>query len=79
MNPTTAPVIFDLDGILVDPAQGIADGIAAALCASAANVAVVPDTAVLHETIVRRDFILAGALDTDALQTLNEVPINGNV
>ncbi|MEC5182239.1 HAD hydrolase-like protein [Arthrobacter sp. CG_A4] len=45
----------------------------------AGAVAVVPDTAVLHEIIVRRDFILAGALDTDALQTLNEVPINGNV
>jgi phosphoglycolate phosphatase len=28
---TTVPVIFDLDGTLVDPAQGISDGIAAAL------------------------------------------------
>lgn len=29
--PTTVPVIFDLDGTLVDPAGGITDGIAAAL------------------------------------------------
>ena len=31
MTPTTVPVIFDLDGTLVDPAGGITDGIAAAL------------------------------------------------
>ncbi|WP_346925546.1 HAD hydrolase-like protein [uncultured Arthrobacter sp.] len=31
MTQTTVPVIFDLDGTLVDPAGGIADGIAAAL------------------------------------------------
>ena len=31
MTHTTVPVIFDLDGTLVDPAGGIADGIAAAL------------------------------------------------
>lgn len=31
MTQTTVPVIFDLDGTLVDPAQGISDGIAAAL------------------------------------------------
>lgn len=31
MTLTTVPVIFDLDGTLVDPAQGISDGIAAAL------------------------------------------------
>lgn len=31
MTHTTVPVIFDLDGTLVDPAQGITDGIAAAL------------------------------------------------
>ena len=31
MTHTTVPVIFDLDGTLVDPAQGISDGIAAAL------------------------------------------------
>lgn len=31
MTSTTVPVIFDLDGTLVDPAGGITDGIAAAL------------------------------------------------
>ncbi|MDQ0821139.1 phosphoglycolate phosphatase [Arthrobacter sp. V1I7] len=31
MTQTTVPVIFDLDGTLVDPAGGITDGIAAAL------------------------------------------------
>ena len=31
MTHTTVPVIFDLDGTLVDPAGGITDGIAAAL------------------------------------------------
>lgn len=31
MTLTTVPVIFDLDGTLVDPARGISDGIAAAL------------------------------------------------
>ncbi|WP_211880530.1 HAD hydrolase-like protein [Pseudarthrobacter albicanus] len=31
MTHTTVPVIFDLDGTLVDPAGGISDGIAAAL------------------------------------------------
>ncbi|MET3920740.1 HAD hydrolase-like protein [Arthrobacter sp. UYEF20] len=31
MTQTTVPVIFDLDGTLVDPAGGISDGIAAAL------------------------------------------------
>ncbi|WP_427131856.1 HAD hydrolase-like protein [Pseudarthrobacter sp. S9] len=31
MTHTTVPVIFDLDGTLVDPAQGISDGIATAL------------------------------------------------
>ena len=31
MTHTTVPVIFDLDGTLVDPARGISDGIAAAL------------------------------------------------
>ncbi len=31
MIPTTVPVIFDLDGTLVDPAGAIADGITAAL------------------------------------------------
>ncbi|WP_349627354.1 HAD hydrolase-like protein [Arthrobacter sp. C9C5] len=31
MTPITVPVIFDLDGTLVDPAGGITDGIAAAL------------------------------------------------
>ncbi|MGO4121794.1 HAD hydrolase-like protein [Arthrobacter sp. YAF16] len=31
MTPTTVPVIFDLDGTLVDPAGGTADGIAAPL------------------------------------------------
>lgn len=31
MTQTTVPVIFDLDGTLVDPVQGITDGIAAAL------------------------------------------------
>lgn len=34
MTQTTVPVIFDLDGTLVDPAGGISDGIAAALAAS---------------------------------------------
>ena len=34
MTQTTVPVIFDLDGTLVDPAGGITDGIAAALVAS---------------------------------------------
>ncbi|HET7139852.1 MAG TPA: HAD hydrolase-like protein [Arthrobacter sp.] len=34
MTQTTVPVIFDLDGTLVDPAGGITDGIAAALAAS---------------------------------------------
>lgn len=33
MTQTTVPVIFDLDGTLVDPAGGITDGIAAALAA----------------------------------------------
>ena len=31
MTQTTVPVLFDLDGTLVDPAGGISDGIAAAL------------------------------------------------
>ncbi|MDD1477644.1 HAD hydrolase-like protein [Arthrobacter sp. H16F315] len=31
MTQTTVPVIFDLDGTLVDPVHGISDGIAAAL------------------------------------------------
>ena len=31
MTHTTVPVIFDLDGTLVDPAGGITGGIAAAL------------------------------------------------
>ena len=34
MTQTTVPVIFDLDGTLVDPAGGITGGIAAALEAS---------------------------------------------
>ncbi|WP_255771687.1 HAD hydrolase-like protein [Pseudarthrobacter sulfonivorans] len=34
MTQTTVPVIFDLDGTLVDPAGGITDGIAGALAAS---------------------------------------------
>lgn len=34
MTQTKVPVIFDLDGTLVDPAGGITDGIAAALVAS---------------------------------------------
>ena len=34
MTQTTVPVIFDLDGTLVDPAGGITGGIAAALAAS---------------------------------------------
>ena len=45
----------------------------------AGAVTVVHTTAALHTTIVRLDTIRAAALNTDDLQTLNEVPTNGNV
>ena len=48
MTQTTVPVIFDLDGTLVDPAGGIADGIAAALTELGLGV---PDKALLDAMI----------------------------
>ena len=48
MTQTTVPVIFDLDGTLVDPAGGIADGIAAALTEPGLGV---PDQALLDAMI----------------------------
>ncbi|MET3950101.1 HAD hydrolase-like protein [Arthrobacter sp. UYEF36] len=48
MTQTTVPVIFDLDGTLVDPAGGISDGIAAALTQLGLGV---PDKAVLDAMI----------------------------
>lgn len=48
MTQTTVPVIFDLDGTLVDPAGGITDGIAAALTELGLGV---PDKALMDAMI----------------------------
>ena len=48
MTQTTVPVIFDLDGTLVDPAGGISDGIAAALTELGLGV---PDKALMDAMI----------------------------
>ncbi|MET3721518.1 MULTISPECIES: HAD hydrolase-like protein [unclassified Arthrobacter] len=48
MTQTTVPVIFDLDGTLVDPAGGITGGIASALVASGLPV---PDADLLNAMI----------------------------
>lgn len=48
MTQTTVPVIFDLDGTLVDPAGGITDGIAAALTELGLGI---PDKALLDAMI----------------------------
>lgn len=65
MTLTTVPVIFDLDGTLVDPAGGIQDGIAAAL--SAVGIPV-PDAAVLQSMI--------GPKLSDALLNTVGVPVH---
>ena len=57
------PVIFDLDGTLVDPAGGISDGIAAALAASGLPV---PGQNVLHSMI--------GPKLSDSLLSVAKVP-----
>lgn len=63
MTQTTVPVIFDLDGTLVDPAGGISDGIAAALAASGLPV---PGQAVLEAMI--------GPKLSDSLLSVAKVP-----
>ncbi|MDI3195065.1 HAD hydrolase-like protein [Pseudarthrobacter sp. AL07] len=63
MTQTTVPVIFDLDGTLVDPAGGISDGIAAALAAAGLPV---PGQDVLQSMI--------GPKLSDALQSVCKVP-----
>lgn len=63
MNQTTVPVIFDLDGTLVDPAGGITDGIAAALRAVGLPV---PGQDLLHAMI--------GPKLSDSLLNVAKVP-----
>lgn len=63
MTQTTVPVIFDLDGTLVDPAGGITDGIATALRAVGLPV---PGQDLLHSMI--------GPKLSDALLNVAQVP-----
>lgn len=63
MTQTTVPVIFDLDGTLVDPAGGITDGIASALRELGLPV---PSQEVLDAMI--------GPKLSDALLTVAQVP-----
>ena len=63
MTQTTVPVIFDLDGTLVDPAGGITDGISRALQALDLPV---PGQDLLHSMI--------GPKLSDALLNVAQVP-----
>jgi phosphoglycolate phosphatase len=63
VTQTTVPVIFDLDGTLVDPAGGITDGIASALRAVGLPV---PGQDLLHSMI--------GPKLSDSLLTVAQVP-----
>ncbi|TLM73042.1 HAD hydrolase-like protein [Pseudarthrobacter sp. NamB4] len=63
MTQTTVPVIFDLDGTLVDPAGGITDGISSALRAFGLPV---PDQDLLHAMI--------GPKLSDSLLNVAKVP-----
>ncbi|TLM87747.1 HAD hydrolase-like protein [Pseudarthrobacter sp. NamE5] len=63
MTQTTVPVIFDLDGTLVDPAGGITDGISHALRAFGLPV---PDQDLLHAMI--------GPKLSDSLLNVAKVP-----
>jgi phosphoglycolate phosphatase len=63
VTQTTVPLIFDLDGTLVDPAGGISDGIAAALAAAGLPV---PGQDALNSMI--------GPKLSDALQSVCKVP-----